>query len=178
MVSDMRLAPRLVPFLAAVLLLPSCAHSPAQPTESTMALGEKVILGHITYTVFETQWLTQIPQDPTPRIPQSRFFLIRLSAVNSGGTEVNIPNLTVQDDTGKSYSELSNGDGVPQWIGFLRSVKPTDSIQGNIVFDAPPQHYKIRLTDENGERAAFVDLPLNFSSGGSEIQVPVAPVKK
>ena len=71
-----------------------------------------------------------------------------------------IPNLTIEDDKGKHFEEVSNGEGVPQWVGYLREVKPADIVQGNIVFDAPPAHYKLKLADETGDEIALIDLPL------------------
>ena len=57
-------------------------------------MGEQIALGHIVYVVFETQWLTHIGEGADARMPQHRFFLVRLSAVNSGGADVIVPNLT------------------------------------------------------------------------------------
>jgi hypothetical protein len=82
--------------------------------------------------------------------------------VNSGGADLIVPNVTVEDDQGNSYSELQNGDGVPDWIGYLRQVKPAESVRGNLLFDAPPAHYRLRITDENEEKSAYVDIPLSF----------------
>ena len=154
----------------AAIVLTACDRS-GEPVR-IYPLGDKVEVGHIIYRAFETQWLPQIPQDPTPRVPQNRFFLVRISAVNSGSGDVIVPNLTIQDDHGKTYEELSNGEGVPQWVGFLRQVKPADSIQGNVVFDAPPAHYRIRLPDENGEKFAMVDIPLTFNSETPVVALP------
>jgi hypothetical protein len=103
----------------------------------TYQMGEKVTLGPFIYNAFETQWLTHLGDDVTPRLPQHRFFVIRVSILNSGGTELIGPNLSLVDDSGKVYEELSNGEGVPQWIGYLRQLKPADSSTGNLVFDAP-----------------------------------------
>ena len=69
-----------------------------------------------------------------------------------------------EDDNGATFPELSSGEGVPQFIGYLRSVKPAESQQGNALFDAPPRHYKLRIADETGEKVAYVDIPLNFVS--------------
>jgi hypothetical protein len=124
--------------------------------------------------VFETQWLTQLGDQANPRVPQSRFFLVRTSIVNGGGSDVVSPNLTVEDDHGHVYPELSNGDGVPQWIGYLRQIKPADSAQGNLVFDAPPAHYKLRVLDEDGNRAALIDIPLSFNAETPEPPTPGA----
>src|SRR5207248_2565946 len=135
---------------AAGLLMNGCSEPAPRPV-STYLMGEKVQLGHLSYTVFETQWLTHLGSDgPTARVPQNRFFLIRLSAVNTGSNEASVPNVTIADDHGHVYDEVSNGEGVPQWAGYLRTAKPADSVQGNIVFDAPPGHYKLKLLDETG----------------------------
>ena len=56
----------------------------------------------------------------------------------------------LEDDNGNTYPELSSGEGVPQYIGYLRSVKPAQSAQGNAIFDAPPRHYKMKIADETG----------------------------
>ncbi|HWB95699.1 MAG TPA: DUF4352 domain-containing protein [Bryobacteraceae bacterium] len=129
----------------------------------TYPMGDKVALGHFTYIVFDTQWLTQLGDGPSARIPQTRFFLVRFSTVNGGSSEAMIPTMTIEDDSGRVFAELSNGDRVPQWVGFLRPLKPNAQTEGNIVFDAPPAHYKLRIYDENQERFALIDLPLTFN---------------
>jgi hypothetical protein len=166
---------RLVPILAAVaaaLFLNACSRRESFPVRS-YSLGEKVAIGHIIYTVYETQWVPQFGEGPAARVPQHRFFLVRMAAVNSGGAELIVPNVSVEDDKGKSYPELSNGDGVPDWIGYLRQVKPAESTQGNLLFDAPPAHYKLRVTDEDGEHAAFIDIPLSFGAEAPPDEAPV-----
>ena len=141
-------------------------------------MGDKVTLGHLIYTVFETQWLTQAGTAPAVRMPQNHFFLVRISAGNSGGTDIIVPNMSVQDDQGNTYQELGNGDGIPQWIGFLRSVHPAEAASGNLVFDCPPGHYKLKVTDEDGEHAALIDIPLNFTNETPEVLVPGSDSKK
>ncbi|MGA2770541.1 MAG: hypothetical protein ABSG26_06975 [Bryobacteraceae bacterium] len=148
--------------MSAALLLNTCSNRSSRI--HSYSLGEKAELGHIIYTVYETQWLPQLSNGPAARIPQHRFFLVRMTAVNSGGADLIVPNVTIEDDKGNSYPELQNGDGVPQWIGYLRQVKPAESAQGNLLFDAPPAHYKLRITDENEERSAYIDIPLSFGA--------------
>ncbi len=154
--------------VAAALLLNAC--SSRAPSVHSYSLGEKAELGHIIYTVYETQWVPQFGEGPAARVPQHRFFLVRMAAVNSGSADLIVPNVTIEDDNGNSYPELRDGDGVPQWIGYLRQVKPAESAQGNLLFDAPPAHYKLRITDENEENPAYVDIPLSF---GAELPSPV-----
>jgi hypothetical protein len=135
----------------------------------TYNMGERATVGHLVYKVFETQWLTHIGQGTDARLPEHRFFLVRMSAVNGFGSEVIVPNLRLEDDHGNSYPELSSGEGVPQYIGYLRSVKPADAVEGNALFDAPPAHYKLRIADETGEKTAYVDIPLSFESESTEV---------
>jgi hypothetical protein len=156
--------------VAAAALLSSCGDSGDQAFPvRTYNMGERVTLGHIAYVVFETQWLTHIGDGADARVPQHRFFLVRLSAVNSFGAAVTVPNFSVQDDSGNTYPEVSSGEGVPQYIGYLRSVKPAESVQGNALFDAPPRHYKMKIADETGELVAYIDIPLNFASETPDI---------
>ena len=176
--STMRLM-RLLSLLALAalcLLVGSCSGGDKFPVR-TYQMGEKVTLGPFIYNAFETQWLTHLGDEVTPRLPQHRFFLVRASILNSGGTELIGPNVSIIDDNGKAYEELSNGEGVPQWIGYLRQLKPADSSQGNLVFDAPPRHYKLRVLDETGDRAALIDIPLNFNAESPQVTSPPEPKK-
>jgi hypothetical protein len=166
----------LLPFaVAAALGFSSCSSGGNDTSVKVYELGARAEVGHIIYTVFETQWLPQLGTGDAARVPKGRFFLIRLSAVNSGSEEVLVPNMTIRDDQGNTMEELNNGDGVPQWIGFLRKVAPADSISGNVVFDAEPKHYQLRVTDENGEKAAMIDIPLNFSAETPQVSLPTSP---
>jgi hypothetical protein len=171
---------RAIPILAGVtaaLLLNGCSRGGSSYPVRSYTLGEKVSLGHIIYAAYETQWAPQLGDGPAPRIPEHRFFLVRMTATNSGGEDLSVPNVTVEDDKGNSYPELRDGDGVPQWIGYLRQVKPAESAQGNLVFDAPPAHYKLRITDENEENSAYIDIPLSFGAEVPTNEIP-APIEK
>jgi hypothetical protein len=147
----------------AILSLTSCVGG-KETAPKVYEEGSRVEVGHLIYTVFETQWLPQLGSGDTARMPKNRFLLVRLSAVNSGSEELDIPNISLKDDHGTAVEEMSDGEGVAQWVGYVRKVRPADSLSGNIVFDAEPKHYIMRLTDENGENAAMVDLPLTFSA--------------
>jgi len=159
-------------------LLSSCGDEEKTSPVLTYPMGDRAPVGHIIYKVFETQWLTQIGQGADARIPQHRFFLVRLSAVNGFGTDVTVPTFSIEDDRGNTYPELSSGEGVPQYIGFLRSVKPAESVQGNTLFDAPPAHYKLKIADETGEKSGYIDIPLSFTSTSTDVPAVVSPEKK
>jgi hypothetical protein len=149
----------------------SCSSTRPNPVR-TFPMGDRVTLGHLIYTVFETQWLTQIGEGAAARIPQQRFFLLRMSITNSGADEVLAPNLALVDDSGQSYAELNNGEGVPKWIGYLRPIKPAESAQGDLLFDVPPKHYKLRISDESEQIVALVDIPLSFGAETPEVPLP------
>jgi Domain of unknown function (DUF4352) len=161
----------LVLTVVALAALSSCADSDQkQGPIQTFNMGEKATVGQIVYMVYETQWLTQLGDGPDARLPQNRFFLVRLNAVNNSSRQVNVPNFSLVDDTGATYPEISDETrAVPQYIGFLRRVRPAEAAQGHALFDAPPQHYKLKVMDEDGEHSAFVDIPLSFSSDSPEV---------
>jgi hypothetical protein len=161
--------------LCSTLFLAGCGGD--KPVVRTYQMGDKIYLGHLVYTVFETQWLTQIGQPPDARIPQQRFLLIRMNVVNSGGGPVISPHVVLEDSKGNKFEEISNGDGVPQWIGYLREVKPAESAMGNLLFDAPPARYQLRLADEEEARFALVELPLSFAAETPDMPLPGAAKK-
>src|SRR5579871_2187824 len=136
--------------LACLAILAACS-PPVSPESRVHRMGERVTAGSLVYNVFDDQWKAQLGQGADVRVPKDRFFLIRLSVVNGGGTDLMVPALTLVDDSNQTYSESPNGDGVPDWAGYLRKVKPADTLQGNVVFDVPPKHYRLRVTDENSQ---------------------------
>jgi hypothetical protein len=157
--------------LACLAAATGCA--PVAPSEIQLhRMGERVTAGSLVYNVFEDQWKAQLGQGADARVPKDRFFLIRLSVVNGGSTEVMVPTLTLLDDAGQTYAELSNGDQVPDWTGYLRRVKPAETLQGNVVFDVPPRHYRLRVADETSQKLHDIDIPLNFASETPDMPTP------
>jgi hypothetical protein len=158
--------------MAAMLLLTGSCSTGSSASVPTYSMGSKVQLGHISYTVFETQYLTQIPQEPTPRIPTHRFLLIRMRAENTGAADVLVPALSIEDDSGATYNELSNGEGVNGWIGYIRRIKAGQSLQGVALFDAPPKQYKLHVADETAEKSAVIEIPLSFGAEAPPVEIP------
>jgi hypothetical protein len=150
---------------ALVCLAAWTACTPAVPPEAQLhRMGERVTVGSLVYNVFEDQWKAQLGQGSGTRVPKDRFFLIRLSVVNGGSTDLMVPALTLVDDAGQTSQELPDGDQVPEWTGYLRRVKPAETLQGNVVFDVPPKHYRLRVTDETSQKSRDIDIPLHFAS--------------
>jgi hypothetical protein len=164
---DMRHCLLVAGILASCFLI-GCSRS--APSLRTYAMGDRAELGHLIYTTLETRWLTQIGEEPETKAPKNRFLLIRVSIANSSSSDQLAPALSLVGDDGHTYPELTDAQGAPQWIGALRTVRPAEAAQGNVVFDVPPGHYKLRVSDEDDDKAALIDIPLSFGGG-----LPSAP---
>jgi hypothetical protein len=173
-----------LPLALTVFGLAACSPKEEEPAMRTYQMGERVLMGHLIYTVFERQWMPQIGSGLDARIPQNRFYLLRISVLNSGGADAIVPTISLVDDAGASFAEIENGDGVPDFIGSLRQVAPAETVQGNLLFDVSPKHYKLKVSDEDGKQAALVDLPLSFEPDSPDVTTPldtdhsVIPTKK
>jgi len=144
------------------LLLTACSGSPERKIV-TYSVGEKASVEKLTYNIVDTQILPRLGEDSAPRNPQNRFYIVDLSVSNSASDDLPIPGMALVDDSGKVYEELTDGSGVPKWLGVSRRVQANQTEQGSVVFDAPAGHYKLKLTDETDPGDVFVDIPLNFA---------------
>jgi hypothetical protein len=173
-----------LPLALTLLGLPACSPKEEEPPVRTYLMGEQVLMGHLIYTVFERQWMPQIGSGLDARVPQNRFYLLRISVLNSGGADAIVPTISLVDDAGAAFPEIENGEGVPDFIGSLRQVAPAEIAQGNVVFDVLPKHYKLKVSDEDGRQAALVDLPLTFDPDAPDVTTPlntdhnIVPTKK
>jgi len=127
------------------------------------AAGDKATVGPLVYNVTDTEVAEKLGDDPNnERTPQDRFYLVKVSISNSGSGDEPIPAMTLVDDGGHSYTELSDGTGVSNWLGVVRKVGPTQTEQGIVLFDAPTKHYRLRLNDAFDEKEIAIDVPLSF----------------
>ena len=99
-------------------------------------------------------------------MPRSHFLIVRLSVTNSGVTTSGILSISVSDRGGTSYPELTDAEGLSEWLGYIRTVKPADTLHGRVVFDVPTAEYELKLSDdaepENVE-LAMVDSRYNWA---------------
>jgi hypothetical protein len=152
--------------VAAGLLLAGCSSGRPEADNRVYRMGEPVTVGPLIYTVTETEWHNQLGEGPTARLPQYRFLLVRLSVTNSGASNSAIPAMALVDASGQTRLELADGEGVPEWLGYLRTISPAQTERGRVVFDAPPNAYRLRVTDDaepGAEKAALIDVPLQLS---------------
>jgi len=128
-------------------------------------MGDRVPVGPLTFNVIETSWRSQLGEGLTMRTPENRFLLIAVSATNGGGHDVSVPLLSIEGSDGKIYKEQESGEGVDRWFGLLRTVKPAQTEQGQLLFDVPLGAYRLKLSDgaESGvEHTAWVVIPLHM----------------
>jgi hypothetical protein len=151
--------------LAAVLPLAGCKKDESQQTNFQM--GDRVIATPVVYNVVQTVWRTQLGNSFKVRVPDHRYLLISLSAINNGGKAVTVPFFTLEGSNREEYRELQDGDGVDNWFGLLREIAPGETRLGNIVFDVPLASYRLRLTnggEPGSERLVWVDIPLRIDT--------------
>lgn len=146
-------------------LLMTAACKSNNPQRVVYQSGERVTAGPLIYNVIECGWRTQLGSTFDLRLPQKRFLIVHISITNSGGREMTIPTFQIESGNGDLTPEEQRGDGVTQWLGVLRSLKPAETMQGRILFDAALGAYKLRVSDgaEPGtEKFALIDLPLRM----------------
>jgi hypothetical protein len=153
----MRLSPSV---LLSLILLTSCSSKGRE--SRTFPAGEKAIVDHMTYSIIDSEIHTRLGDESNPRIPHDRFFLIQVAVSNGGNEEAPIPSLTLVDDSGQTYNELSDGTGVQRWLGVVRKVAPGQTERGYVAFDAPAAHYKLKLSDDASDSDVYADIPLSF----------------
>lgn len=153
--------------ISAVALQMACI-KPAPPV-NVYKLGEKVQVGPLIYNVVEANWRPQISAGGSSRVPAHRFLVIHLTVTNSGAEELTAPALTVVDQTKKTFEESMDGQGIANWLGMIRKMKPGDTLDGSILFDVDPKSYKLKLDDGSGGAQSMVELPLQFDAGQSSI---------
>lgn len=148
--------------VAGLLCLGSCdkAKAPAQ----TAAMGDKLSVGPITYSVFESSWKPELQGNSGPRTPKNRFLILRLTVTNGGGKDFSLPLLRLESADGKTYLEEDSGEGVAEWLGLIRIIKSNQTADGRILFDVPPGGYRLQVVDDGdleNQQVKYVDVPFN-----------------
>ena len=139
-------------------------------------MGEKVQIGPFVVNVFETKWYNRLGEGMNSRTPANRFLAVRLTVVNGGAAEAVVPPFQLIDERGKMYEEVQDGAGLPFWVGLLRRVKPLDTLEGNILFDARPHSYNLGMEDDSGQCSRQrITLPLQFKLEDALIPDSLSP---
>lgn len=152
-----------------------CSSVSQKNAPTVFAAGDKATVGPLVYNLTDAETSSQLGDvSNNPRTPQERFYLVKVSVSNSGADEQPIPGMTLVDDAGKMYPELSDGTGVSNWLGVVRKVGPAQTEQGIVAFDAPVRHYRLRLNDTLDDKEVAIDIPLSFVRVAAGV-VPATP---
>lgn len=160
-----RLFHRLAVWCLVCLALSGCSSESGNRIISTkpFAMGEKIRVGALTFTVLDASWKSQLGEGAAAKVPAQRFLLVKLAVTNSAASEAGMPYLTLEDSKGQSFREYQEGAAIPQWLGVFRRIQPAQTEEGQIAFDVAPNSYKLRLSDgAEQESSAYVDIPLDL----------------
>ena len=172
--SEMRRAILSIPFICIAFW--SCSSSASKNRPTIYQAGDKATVGSLVYNITDAERTQQLGEDgPAARTSKDRFYLIRVSVSNSAADEAPIPAMTLVNESGQSYPELSDGAGIPNWLGVVRKVGPAQTESGYVAFDAPITHYRLRLTDPFDEKEVAIDIPLGFVRDGKIAPATPAP---
>lgn len=152
--------------IAALLLVAGCGSTKTITSLGTFSMGERVQAGPLTYTVLETEWRTQMGEGFQGKLPTNRFLVVKLAISNGSGGHVAVPIMSIEDASGHSYTEITEGtENVTEWLGLLRNMAPMQSDRGIVIFDAPMAAYKLRVSDGGeigAEKTALIELPVHI----------------
>ena len=136
-------------------------------------MGEPADAGSLVYTVMEAEWQSQLAET---RMPQHSFLLLRVSVTNSGGSDALVPPMQITAPEGTAYTELASGEGVPEWLGTLRKLRPAETVHGRVLFDLPRGDYQLRVADDvpdpDQTAVAVIDVPLRYESQSGALPAP------
>jgi len=165
----------LIPVMAVFSASTGC--SPPGGSGQVKQMGEPVQVAELVFTVQEVDWRNEIGA----KIPKGRFAVIKLSVTNNGGQEVSVPLLALEDTRGNSVPEVTEVEGLEDWLGLLRTLSPAENIQGNIAFDVNPGEYRLRVTGGSNpeqERTAFIQIPLSVLKSSPTPELPLPPAQQ
>jgi hypothetical protein len=154
--------PWLLVLCGIVALTAGCSRRSGARAPQVFLMGERVEVGPLIYVVQDLEWRDQLGEGIQAQMPRHRFLLVRLSVTNSGIRETDIPPLAVIGSDGRQYPELEKVEGVPEWLGYLRTIQPAATEHGRVAFDVPKGAYRLRVAavlDDDQEREALVELP-------------------
>lgn len=145
------------------LALAGCGKDTDNTSMGTFHMGERVQVGPIIYNVLESEWKPALTEGG--RAPKNRFLFLRLTMTNSGGSPVTVPSFELIKPDGTRYQEVTEKmEGVNRWLGLFRSLEPSGTDEGYIIFDAPLGAYQLLLKDPDlaSEAHATVEIPVQL----------------
>lgn len=169
-----RMSRPIITALAAVLVSICFACGVSSKMTKPVAMGSKVQAGALIYTVLDVEWADDLTADGASRVPEKRFAIVRLNISNAGSRPVDVPLMSMVNTQGAAFLEQTEGKGVEEWWGILRTVNPGETLNRRILFDVAAGDYNLRLSDggdSESETFRYVSLPYRLRESS-----PVAPI--
>ena len=154
------LSPLQTAYVLVTLALAGCVGSGGNG--DVYEMGNPANAGALSFVVLDAEWRESLEGPNAARLPANRFLLVTATVRNQGSVELPIPLLKLIGMGGNEFREEQNGDGVPQWFGLFRSVKPGETLSGKFLFDVQPGGYKLRIASGDAENEAFAFITLPF----------------
>lgn len=163
--------------VACLISAGGCKTKSGSGPEQVVSMGSTVAVGGLKYTVFQTEWKENLEGPQGVRTPKNRYMLLHLAVENASGDETGIPMFQLVNEKGELFDEENNGNGVTDWLGYLRTAKANSSERGTVLFDVPQTGYKLRVSsggdDPEKEKTALVDIPLRVDVDQPAASLPV-----
>jgi hypothetical protein len=150
--------------VAAVLITAGCTGG-AESAVKTYALGETAEAGAFGFQVNGCDWRTRIGEGPDAKTAIHSFLVLQVGVFNRSPSDLAIPAMTLLDEDGQAHSEVPGVTADPRWLGLSHKARANEITHGNVIFDVPPGHYRLRVTDESGfDKFALIDIPLRIQT--------------
>ena len=155
----------------ALLAVSGCSRKLSDADLPIYEMGSAAPIGSVHFTALSTEWKDQLDSSAVPLVPKHRWLLINVTITNGGGQDASLPMLTLVDAAGTEYKEEEKGDGVSNWLGLMRLLKPAETTQGSLIFDVPAGPYKLKVRsggDPETELAVYVKIPFQIEAAPAE----------
>jgi F0F1-type ATP synthase epsilon subunit len=130
-------------------------------SSNTYAEGETVNVAYTSYSVWYSWWSSQLSDNEFLDEPADAHYLFIELTVRNDDTEPRmVPPFKLIDEYGSEYETSANAWAVEGSIGILRTLNPSVSKQGFIVFDVPrDRSYRLKLSGGFwSTKDAFVEI--------------------
>jgi hypothetical protein len=144
-----------------------CRGTQAGSEAKPFPMGAQVNVGKLVYMVVDSQWRDVLESPDGALAPKHRYLLLNITVTNNGDEESGVPLLHLVDSAGTETIEESKGDGVPQWLGYLRILRPGETKSGYILFDVVPGNHRLRVGtggDPEKEVTASIEIPYRIEA--------------
>ncbi len=116
-------------------------------------INQTVTVGYWSYRVNGSRWADSIGSEFTREKPDAKFLVVDMIIRNNDNTASVLPPVKLVDAHGREFDESSKGILLDRSFGILKSLNPTVTSAGVVVFDVPPGKYWVKVSGGFGSTA-------------------------